>query len=234
MKWYDGTNVQYSNWARGRPEVDGPFLAGLTTDSNWILISNKNLFSEFKQRTIVTCKLDNGWCIALYVLTHISLAATFVIMMRIFRSHNESPVFLILPSQESKQEYSKSTKDYQNFSNLTYEVLTQKLTWYEALEECGRRGGHLASIHDTQHAAHVNLLAKTDGFPLWIGLSNQDVRSLLKQNQSLRRLNTWQLDVCRTVVPRNSLLVISPTKRTGQWTLSLSLHPAQWLSLRMV
>lgn len=86
----------------------------------------------------------------------------------------------------------RSSKDFQNYGTLTYEVLAQSLTWYQALEECGVRGGHLASVHNIRQNEHLNLIVKTDGFSLWIGLSNQDVRAL---PADLSVAGTFYLDI---------------------------------------
>ncbi|XP_010884822.2 lymphocyte antigen 75 isoform X2 [Esox lucius] len=136
MKWHDGTNVQYTNWTNGRPNLSpgDTFLAGLTTQGLWEIITDRKYFSIFKQRSIVACKLD----------------------------------------KDSKDQYKQPASDFEHYGNLSYHVITRKVTWFQALEECGRSNGHLASVHDAKHQSHMELIAKRDGFPLWIGLSSQD------------------------------------------------------------
>lgn len=224
MKWYDGTNVQYSNWMTGRPDVVGEFWAGLTGDGRWIFTSDKSLFSEFRQRAIVTCKLDNGECGIIHICMTISVTSLKM-------CHAVST----LPPQESKEEFNKTIMDYQMYSNLTYKVLPERLTWYQALEACGQLGGHLASVHDSDHSSHLNLIAKTDGFPLWIGLSSQDVRILEHFNHNLHeetlsiQYQIFLLVICQT--RRLSLqyrLLTHPTNGPMEQSMTSVLASMTW------
>lgn len=122
--------------------------------------------------------------------------------------------FELFPPQESKEEYNKTTMDYQMYSNLTYKVLPERLTWHQALEGCDQLGGHLASVHDTDHSSRLNLIAKTDGFPLWIGLSSQDVRILEHFNHNLHKETLSTLSIClKRWCLQIFLLVICQTRR---------------------
>ncbi|XP_066544718.1 lymphocyte antigen 75 isoform X1 [Amia ocellicauda] len=75
----------------------------------------------------------------------------------------------------SKEEYSKSFSGYMKYGNTTYKVIQEKMNWFEAQRECQKSGSNLASVHDEYLHIYLRNLSKMDGFPLWIGLSNQDV-----------------------------------------------------------
>ncbi|XP_064183475.1 lymphocyte antigen 75 [Anguilla rostrata] len=134
LKWYDGTNVQYSNWFEGRPNITDKFMAGLSSSGSWKLFTSKHSFERIKQISVVACKID----------------------------------------YDSKEDFSKYVSDLENYGNLKYKVIPKKLTWSEALRECENMDGHLASAHELAQDAHLQMMSKMDGFPLWIGLSNQD------------------------------------------------------------
>ncbi|XP_072516907.1 lymphocyte antigen 75 [Salminus brasiliensis] len=135
LKWYDDTNVQYSNWKKGRPNVTEPFMAGLNLNGEWDLIQSTSFFSPFKQSAIVVCKIEN---------------------------------------EGSKTEYRLSPTDVKAPPGYMFYLISKKLNWYQALEECVNDGGHLVSIHNETTNHDMMQIAKRDGFPHWIGLSRQD------------------------------------------------------------
>ncbi|KAI4900585.1 hypothetical protein NFI96_017269 [Prochilodus magdalenae] len=134
LKWYDDTNVQYSNWKNGRLNVTMPFMAGLDLNGKWELIQRVSIFPPFKQRAIVVCKIE----------------------------------------RDSKVEFLKSPADVLAPPGYNFRLVAKKINWYQALEECNSDGGHLVSIHNETANLNMSLIARRDGFPLWIGLSRQD------------------------------------------------------------
>ncbi|XP_066432056.1 lymphocyte antigen 75 isoform X2 [Eleutherodactylus coqui] len=64
------------------------------------------------------------------------------------------------------------------FSNYTYFLLKKKLTWFEAVKECKRMDGNLASVHDEDQQLFLEQFVRHDGYPLWIGLWNNDGSSV--------------------------------------------------------
>lgn len=76
---------------------------------------------------------------------------------------------------DPKDEFLKGVLDINAPHDISYRRVAKKLNWYQALQECGSNGGHLASITDETTNENMALISKRDGFSLWIGLSKQDV-----------------------------------------------------------
>lgn len=58
--WYDGTYVQYSNWTMGRPQMTEDFMAGLTLYGSWEYFTKEHYLKQFKQRSVVACKIERS------------------------------------------------------------------------------------------------------------------------------------------------------------------------------
>ncbi|XP_077128977.1 lymphocyte antigen 75 [Ranitomeya variabilis] len=64
------------------------------------------------------------------------------------------------------------------YLSSTYFVVKKKVTWFEAVKECRKSGGHLASVHTENQQLFVEHILRQDGFALWIGLWNNDGSSM--------------------------------------------------------
>lgn len=94
-------------------------------------------------------------------------------------------------SEDTKLEYTIKPDDVPSLPGYNYHLVPRKMNWYQALTVCSSGGGHLVSIHNNTTNNNMALIAKRDGFPLWIGLSRQDVSyPLLKSLITLLWLKT--------------------------------------------
>lgn len=83
---------------------------------------------------------------------------------------------------DPKEEFMKGVVDVNTPDGISYRRVAKRMDWYQALQECGRNKGHLASIPDKTTNDNMALIAKRDGFSLWIGLSKQDVHNFFFNN----------------------------------------------------
>ncbi|KTG47312.1 hypothetical protein cypCar_00030790, partial [Cyprinus carpio] len=94
---------------------------------------------------------------------------------RFFNTFKQRSIVVCKIENDSKEEFMKGVVDVNTPDGISYRRVAKRMDWYQALQECGRNRGHLASISDKTTNDNMALIAKRDGFSLWIGLSKQDV-----------------------------------------------------------
>ncbi|MGH0159600.1 UNVERIFIED_CONTAM: hypothetical protein FKN15_037755 [Acipenser sinensis] len=76
--------------------------------------------------------------------------------------------------RDFKDEYHQSLSEFIKHGNFSFRLIRKKMNWYDVVRECKSSGSDLASICDEAQQLFLKCLVKLDGYPLWIGLSNQD------------------------------------------------------------
>ncbi|KAI2659377.1 Lymphocyte antigen 75 [Labeo rohita] len=94
---------------------------------------------------------------------------------RYFKTIKQRSIVMCKIENDPKDEFMKGVVDVNTPDGISYRRVAKRMDWYQAMQECGRNGGHLASIPDKTTNDNMALIAKRDGFSLWIGLSKQDV-----------------------------------------------------------
>ncbi|TSS35876.1 Lymphocyte antigen 75 [Bagarius yarrelli] len=92
----------------------------------------------------------------------------------LFKHFKQRTIVVCKLENDAKEEYLKDPADVKGPSGYSFRLVAKKLNWYQALKECNSDGGHLTSIHNETTNRDMALIAKRDGFPLWIGLSRLD------------------------------------------------------------
>ncbi|XP_054826085.1 lymphocyte antigen 75 [Eublepharis macularius] len=148
-KWIDGSEVQYTNFH--------PLIRGRVRK---ILIDVFN--EEVTNQCGVLLNNPNSLYIGAWNLTSCADTQAVAICQR-----KEDAV----PVKDQAQEMLNITK---NYLNVTYTVILQNLTWYDALKECQLNNMQLVSITKQYQQAFLAAQAAHHQSALWIGLSSKD------------------------------------------------------------
>uniref|UniRef100_A0A6I8RNN2 Lymphocyte antigen 75 n=1 Tax=Xenopus tropicalis TaxID=8364 RepID=A0A6I8RNN2_XENTR len=82
---------------------------------------------------------------------------------------------LVCKLDMDRPDHNSSQAPAMTYDNIQYHIIEKKVNWHEAIKECRKAGSHLASVHSEGQEDVLKEIVEHDGFPLWIGLSSQEV-----------------------------------------------------------
>ncbi|XP_036109661.1 lymphocyte antigen 75 isoform X3 [Molossus molossus] len=148
-------------------------VLGIIYENNSLMWSDKTMLSYMNWREgrpalknghfFVGLSTDGFWDIK-----------TFNVIEEVLHFHQHSILACKIEMVDYKEEYNTTLPQFIPYKDGIYSVIQKTVTWYEAVNTCAQRGGHLASVHDQDGQLFLEDVAKRDGFPLWVGLSSHD------------------------------------------------------------
>ncbi|XP_052473610.1 macrophage mannose receptor 1 isoform X1 [Carassius gibelio] len=145
FKWTDGSNVQFTEWAKGEPQTywhSYYWTKYHHSDEQECVFMGKSSSSEFGKWVATDCNSTHGFICSRDVDPGIA------------------PVPTGIP------------KTFVKLGNSSFKVIQENLTWSEANRRCEAEGAHLASIRDLITQAYLELQVYRAKQPMWIGLSS--------------------------------------------------------------
>ncbi|XP_077010081.1 lymphocyte antigen 75 isoform X1 [Tamandua tetradactyla] len=148
-------------------------LLGITYENDSLMWSDKTMLSYTNWRAgrptiknvnfFAGLSTDGFWDIQ-----------TFTTTKETIYFHQQSILACKIEMVDYKEEYNTTLPQFIPYEDGIYNIIQNKVIWYEALNMCTQSGGNLASVHDLNGQLFLEDIVKRDGFPLWVGLSSHD------------------------------------------------------------